>query len=122
MNKIVSFTNGMTMCQRKTNLKDEGCLLAQRFQSTIFDSRFWAMMRQDIMAQEEETVHTIEGRGQSVKQERGTSFRLQLHSPSDLLVPAQPCHQRLRISLTKHYPCSVRDPNHGTSYSNHNQG
>lgn len=54
------------------------------------------MMRQDIMAQEEETVHTIEGRGQSVKQEQGTSFRLQLHSPSDLLVPAQPCHLRLR--------------------------
>lgn len=74
------------------------------------------------MAQEEETVHTIEGRGQSVKQEQGTRFRLQLPSPSDLLVPAQPCHLRLRISLAKRYPCSVRDPSHGTSYSNHSQG
>lgn len=36
------------------------------------------------MAQKEEAVHTIEGRGQSVKQEQGNSFHLQLHSPSDL--------------------------------------
>lgn len=76
----------------KTNLKDEGCLLAQRFQSIIFDSRFWDMVKQDIIAQKEEAVHTIEGRGQSVKQEQGNRFSLQLHNPSDLSAcPAHPC-------------------------------
>lgn len=101
----------------KTKLKDEGCLLAWRFQSIIFDSRFWAIMRQDMMTQKEEAVHTIEGRGQSVKQQQGNSFRLQLHSPSDLLVPAQPCLLR----LTKRYPHLVHDPRHSTSYSGQNQ-
>lgn len=63
------------------------------------------MVRQDIIAQKEEAVHTIEGRGQSVKQEQGNSFRLQLHSPRDpSAYPAQPCRLRLRISLYQTLP------------------
>lgn len=63
------------------------------------------MVRQDIIAQKEEAVHTVEGRGQSVKQEQGNSFRLQLHSASDpSACPAQPCRLRLRISIYQMLP------------------